>query len=78
MTAQGASTKEGGDGGRGGGAGPEVKVVPARDGEAGISFLVHLLLQEEGSRDNAIHNDGGGISMVHRYGLRPDGGEVRA
>jgi hypothetical protein len=32
--------------------------------------------QEKGSRDNAIHCQGGGISMVHQCGLRPAGGEV--
>jgi hypothetical protein len=32
-------------------------------------------VREEGSRDNAVSNDGGGISMVHRCGLRPADGE---
>ncbi len=33
-------------------------------------------MREEGSRDNAVCDDGGGISMVHRCKLRPAGGEV--
>ncbi len=31
--------------------------------------------RKEAARDNAVRDDGGGISMVHRCGLRPADGE---
>ncbi len=69
----GASAAEGGDGGQGGGAEPEGKGKPTKDDAEATRSA-----GEEGSRDNSFRDDGGSISMVHRCGLRPAGGEVRA
>ncbi len=63
------SAAEGGDRGQGGGAKPKGKEKPTEDGTKARTmrklFFLTCSAQEEGSMDNAIHNDGGGISIVH-------------
>jgi hypothetical protein len=47
---------------------------PTKEGSV-IFFFLTRSAREEGSRDNAVRNQGSGISMVHRCRLRPAGGE---
>jgi hypothetical protein len=66
---------KGSDGGRGGGAKPERKEKPTKNGAEAqtkrkLNFFCMRSAQEEGNVDNAFCNNGGGISMVHRCGLK--------
>jgi hypothetical protein len=72
--------KRGGDGDedRGGGAEPERKENPTENGaetrtkrKLGFFFFFYTRsAREEGNVDNAVRDGGGGISMVHRCGLK--------
>ena len=73
--------KRGGDGDedRGGGAEPERKENPTENGaetrtkrKLGFFFFFFYTrsAREEGNVDNAVRDGGGGISMVHRCGLK--------
>jgi hypothetical protein len=70
------NAEKGGDGDRGGGAEPERKENPTENGaetrtkrKLGFFFICALRERKE-KVDNAIRDDGGGISMVHRCGLK--------
>ena len=72
------NAEKGGDGDRGGGAEPERKENPTENGaetrtkrKLGFFFFFYMRsAREEGNVDNAVRDDGGGISMVHRCGLK--------
>jgi hypothetical protein len=74
--ARGRSAAKGGDGGWGGGAKPERKKKPTKNGTEARTkrklgfFLYALRVRGRKNIDNATRNNGGGISMVHRCGLK--------
>jgi hypothetical protein len=69
------NAEKGVDGDRGGGAEPERKENPTENGaetrtKRKLGFFFYMRsAREEGNVDNAVRDDGGGISMGHRCGL---------